>query len=205
MKQMEVITFVLGDLETNCYLVVDRRSKTAVVIDPADNGGYISEKILEKNLTLTAILLTHGHFDHVLGLLELKLNFPTALIYLHHDDLFLLKQAGKSSQYWLKRQTDPVPSPDRDLKDNQKIKIGSESLTVMATAGHTKGSVCFYSKKDKILFSGDTLFKNGIGRTNFKYASASDMRNSLKKILKLPKETIVYSGHGEETTIGEEI
>jgi hydroxyacylglutathione hydrolase len=204
MIDLKIKTLSLGPLNTNCYLIWDKESLEAWIIDPADSGDVISEEIIREGLNVTKIILTHGHFDHILGLLEVKLNFPTAPIYCHKEDLFLLKTAQKRALHWLKRQIDPVPLPDVFFKDGEVIKLSNVEFKVIHTPGHTPGSIVLYSKDEKLLISGDTLFKQAIGRTDFKYSNHQDILKSLEKILKLPGETKVISGHGPETTIGEE-
>lgn len=204
MKNLVIKILELGSLNTNCYLVWDKKTFETIVIDPADSGDLISEEILQNNLKLKNIILTHGHFDHVLGLLELKLNFPKAKILLHSQDLFLLKNSQQSAWHWLNRQTDPVPLPDEFLADGDILKLGKIDFRIMHAPGHTPGSICLYSKDSQTLFSGDLLFKNAIGKTDFSYSNPNKMQNSLKKIFKLPKETLVYPGHGETTMIGQE-
>lgn len=200
---MEIKTLSLGPLQTNCYLVWCPETLEAIIIDPADEADYITQEILSLNLIPKYIVLTHGHFDHVLGVLELKLNFNIP-IFLHKKDLPLYKQTQNSAQYWLKRQVGPTPPPDKFIKQKDQIKFGKQTLTVIETPGHSPGSICLYSKTHNLLFSGDTLFKNGIGRTDFKYSNPQDMKDSLKTLAKLPKNTIVYPGHEDQTTIGQE-
>ena len=200
---MEVHPYVLGALETNCYLVVDEKNQQAIVIDPADDGGFISEQIVAQQLELQAIVLTHGHFDHVLGLLELKLNFDVP-IFMHEADIFLIKQAQSSALHWLKRQVDPVPLPTDYLTEGQQLKLVNTSFEVLHTPGHTRGSVSLYHSERGILFSGDTLFKNAVGRTDFRYSNADELRKSLDRLGELPAQTLVYPGHGETTTIKSE-
>jgi hydroxyacylglutathione hydrolase len=199
---MEIKTLVLGPLQTNCYLAWCQKTLETVIIDPADEGDFITEEILRLKLKPKYIILTHGHFDHCLGVLELKLNFNIPIL-LHKKDFSLYKNTQKNAHYWLKRQVDPTPPPDRSIKQNDQIKFGKESLKVLDTPGHTLGSVCLYSPPT--LFSGDTLFKNGIGRTDFKYSDPKQMITSLKTLTGFPPKTIVYSGHGEETTLQKEL
>jgi glyoxylase-like metal-dependent hydrolase (beta-lactamase superfamily II) len=192
---MQIETLKLGQLDTNCYLAWCEKNDEAIIIDPADEGGFISEKILELNLKPVAIILTHGHFDHILGLLELKLNFPETPIMVHEADLFLIESVQKRAQHWLKMQVNPAPKIDKLLKEGDQIKFGQEVLTVLHTPGHTPGSICLYS--DLVMFTGDTLFRDGaIGRTDLSYSSPKKIQLSLKKIKKLPGSRQMYSGHG---------
>ncbi len=192
---MQIETLKLGQLDTNCYLAWCEKTDEVIIIDPADEGGFISEKILELNLKPVAIILTHGHFDHILGLLELKLNFPKTPIMAHEADLFLIESVQKRAQHWLKMQVNPAPKVDKLLKEGNQIKFGQEVLTVLHTPGHTPGSICLYS--DLVMFTGDTLFKDGaIGRTDLSYSSPKKIQQSLKKIKDLPGSQQMYSGHG---------
>jgi len=192
---MQIETLKLGQLDTNCYLAWCEKTDETIIIDPADEGGFISEKILELNLKPVAIILTHGHFDHILGLLELKLNFPKTPIMVHEADLFLIESVQKRAQHWLKMQVNPAPKVDKLLKEGNQIKFGQEVLTVLHTPGHTPGSICLYS--DLVMFTGDTLFKDGaIGRTDLSYSSPKKIQQSLKKIKDLPGSQQMYSGHG---------
>ena len=202
---MQIEKFILGPLKTNSYLIWDEATDQAAVIDPSDEGGFISNKVLENDLTLTKIILTHGHFDHVNGLLELKLNFPDAPILMHQDDLKLYKKAPDSTKHWTNHDPGPVPPIDQYLKDQQEIAIGESVLKVIHTPGHTPGSICLYNKQEDILFSGDTLFKQGFGRVDFSYSSPAKMKQSLDKLKDLPGHTKVFSGHGDFTYIDREL
>lgn len=207
---LETKILTLGELQTNCYLTWCSETQKAVVIDPADSGEVISEQILELQLELEGIILTHGHFDHCLGLLALALNFPVP-IYLHPTDNSLLARAQKSGEFWLKHPVDPVPPATATLKDGQIITFGKCSLQVLETPGHTPGSVCLYSKPEKyvkndayknsseepILFSGDTIFMDTIGRTDLRYSNKKNLFASLQKLKELPSNTLLLSGHGE--------
>jgi len=196
---------ILGDLGTNCYLVWDEKTKNGVIIDPSDDGVGISEEIQNKKINLVGILLTHGHFDHTLGALDLKLIYKVP-IYIHNKDVFLLDRQDETAKHFLKRDT-KIPNIvkiDKDLEKIKKIEIGEEKLEVIETPGHTPGSVCFYNKKNKLLFSGDTLFAHDRGRTDFSYGSTKKIFESLKKLMELPDDTLVLPGHEETTTIEKE-
>jgi len=198
-------TIIVGDLQTNCYIVWDDKTKLGVVIDPGDDGQGISEEIQNKQIKIIGVLMTHGHFDHSMAVLDIKLIYNVP-IYLHSDDEFLMKRQDETAKYFLKIKDLPpnIIKIDNDLKLIKKIEFGEEYLEVIKTPGHTPGSVCFYSKENNLLFSGDTLFKNDRGRTDFKYGSTKKNFESIKKLMKLPKDTVVLSGHGETTTIGDE-
>ena len=222
---MEIITLVVGSQQTNSYLLVDEATQKTIIIDPADEADFISTTILEKKLIPEAILLTHGHFDHCMGTLELKLNFNIP-IYLNQEDLFLYNNANKSSSFWSRsakpvipakagihpiNSTIPLPPIDFFLQDNQIINFGESSLKVIHTPGHTPGSCCFlisssvnpakagiHKSIPLHLFTGDTLFATGAGATNHKYSSKSDLQKSIKKtasICQQNPETTIYSGH----------
>jgi len=196
---------VIGELETNCYFVWDEETKECLVIDPADDGVGISEEINNKRLKIKAIFLTHGHFDHSLGALDLKLIYNVDFA-CSQKDVFLLDRQDETAKYFLKRKIQ-VPNfikIDIDLNKIKEFKLGKEKIEIIKSPGHTPGSVCFYSKTEKLLFSGDTLFAGYRGRTDFKYGSTKKIFESIKKLIKLDKNTLVLPGHGQETTIEKE-
>lgn len=205
MADLKIKTLSLGELNTNCYIIWDTKTLQAWVIDPADSGDLISEEIIRDNLILEKIILTHGHFDHILGLLEVKLNFPQTPIYLHSKDLFLVKSVQERVNFWLKRQVDPVPLPDKYYQESDTLELAGKEFTIIETPGHTPGSICLYCLEEELLISGDTLFKNAIGRTDFKYSDHKEIKKSLQSLIKLPENTAVYPGHGKQTTIKDEI
>ena len=209
---LQVESLVVGELSTNCYLVWCPETFDCLIIDPADSGTAIVETVLQKQLNPVAIILTHGHFDHVLGLLEVQLAFDIPS-YMHPADDFLLGRAQSSATHWLKHEVDPVPPATAQLKDQQLITIGNHQLRVLHTPGHTPGSVCLSSflgtennqssehenySKESILICGDRLFKDGVGRTDFAYGKTMQLFASIDMLKgTLPNTTFCYPGHGE--------
>lgn len=195
---MESETFVLGELQTNCYLLSNPHNGEALLIDPAAEGDWLNEELLRRHLELKAVLLTHGHFDHVLALLSLKLAWQMP-IYCQEQDWFLLKEAANSAQYWLQHPVDPIPPADLSLADGEKLELAGSLIEVITTPGHTPGSVGFLLAKEKLYFSGDTWFKDGVGSTRHRYSSQAQLLHSLQKIQALVKKgrvAEVLPGHG---------
>lgn len=216
---MKIEKLVVGQLQTNCYLVWDEKSGEGIIIDPGDDGDYIVRRVQDLEIKPHLIVATHGHFDHVLAATELKLAFQISFL-MHRADLPVLKKIQSSARYWLGIKVDPPPTVDRFIKEGDWVEFGQEKLKVIESPGHSPGGVVLYANQARvkdsepgseensdekfILFSGDTLFKQGVGRTDLSYSSEKDLMKSLKKLLKLPPETVVYPGHGPETTIREE-
>ncbi len=196
---MGIEKLTVGQLATNCYLVWEDKKRETIIIDPGDDADFILRRILDRKLNPRAIVATHGHFDHILAVTELKLALDIPFL-INEKDLFLLKRARESARHYLGVEVDPMTLPDKFLKRNEEIKFGQEKLKVLETPGHTPGSISLVSKG--MVFTGDTLFAEGVGRTDFKYSSKEDLNKSLKKLSKLPGNTLVYPGHGDETTIG---
>lgn len=198
----EIQTYILGDLQTNCYLVIDDHSQECAVIDPADDASFISDQILSQNLKLTKIIATHGHFDHNMGAAELQLNFDVPY-FLHQDDQFLIKDLANSASYWLNRKVElKPPVVSNYLKDGEIVLIGEIELKVLHTPGHTPGGCVLINEAEKLAFTGDTLFANQVqGRTDLSYSSQTKMDLSLKKIFKKLAGYRGLPGHGEEFVI----
>ncbi len=196
--------YQVGGLQTNCYILWNRQ-KQSVVIDPGDDGVEIAQRIGEKDLKLTAIWLTHGHFDHTLGVLDLEIIFKPK-IYLNNKDQFLFNRQDDTARYFGQKLS-ARPKIDTRIVDLGQIKnvyLGETGFEVWPTPGHTPGGVCFYQREAGVLFSGDILLNGEVGRTNFSYSSKTNFKNSLEGLLGLADEVLVLPGHGEKTTIGEQ-
>ncbi len=199
---MIIRQLVVGPLQTNCYIAACDDTKQGVVIDPGDDAGRILGEIEAFGLSIRYILNTHAHFDHI-GANEALAKRLKAPLALHPLDLPLLREAGGAAVFGLDAKQ--CPDPDMTLSKNQIIRVGKVSLKVLFTPGHTPGHVSFYEAKRKVVFDGDVLFDGGIGRTDIPGGSAKSIMRSIKDVLfKLPEDTVVYSGHGNPTTIGQE-
>ena len=199
---MEIKKFVSGLLETNSYLIIDEKNKKAALIDPAKGSKDKILSFLEKNdLSLEAILITHSHFDHIGDVRSLQ-EKTKACVYIHKEDEKNLEKPGADGIAPFEEIEGA--KADKNVKENDLIEIGDLKIEVIHTPGHTPGGVCYYLEKEKILFSGDTLFSGTIGNLSFPTCSEKDMWISLKKLSSLPVDTIVYPGHGEKTSIGKE-
>jgi hydroxyacylglutathione hydrolase len=194
---IKVITLTVGALSTNCYLVYDAESKDAIVLDPGDSALYIEDKIRDADLNPSAVVLTHGHYDHLLAALEISLAYDIPIC-LNNRDIFLQKKAAKTAQYFGGTGESLQPITTLNLEKTVHPKIGNSKVKIMEIPGHTPGSVALYMKNDGFLFSGDLLFDDGTyGDTSHEYSDKKEFARSLKQILRLPKETIVYPGHGK--------
>ncbi|MBQ3105202.1 MAG: MBL fold metallo-hydrolase [Lachnospiraceae bacterium] len=199
---MKIASLVLGMTQTNTYYLHLQDSKEVLVVDPADRGDYIYERITSQGLRVAAVLLTHGHFDHILGCQKLK-ELSGAPVYafeeerevLESDRLNVSREVGRSF----------TMKADVYLKEDEEVTLAGMTFRLVATPGHTKGSCCFYFEEEQVLISGDTLFQGSVGRTDLPTGSGGTLYRSLKeKLMCLPEETKVYPGHGDSTTIGEE-
>ena len=206
---------VVGVCSTNCYLFYDKYLR-CVIIDPGGNEVEIISNIKTMNLTPVGIILTHGHFDHTAALGKVKDYYQKKGIILkiaiHTEDSKYLGESGEklSKQFLsfleLNENTKFIDSvsklPEADILLKKNERIFNMDLNVIETPGHTKGSICLFSEDDGILFSGDTLFYRGIGRTDFPGGNCQDLIHSIKnKLFTLPKKTHVYPGHGPTTNI----
>ena len=193
---------IRGGEYCNCYIVGNEGEDCFLVDFGYDKNGFLTQYALSHHPKIMGVLLTHGHYDHIYGFKDTVPPFP---IFMAQEDHVFLSDPHYNGSIEL--FDDPLsldgiePYP---LEDEDEIKLGDHIIKVIATPFHTEGSVCFYLKEHGILFSGDTLFKHGIGRYDLKGACPRFIESSLKKIFALPEDTVVYPGHGEKTTIGEE-
>ena len=191
---------VVGPLAANCYIVGSESSKEGMIIDPGDEAEVILRKVKDLGLEIRSIVLTHGHIDHIGALKEVK-EATGAEVAIHTDEAKSLQGQSSSTLLGLAYPT-PLP-PDRLLQDGDSLDIGDLHFLVLHTPGHSPGGICLSG--EGVVFSGDTLFNCGIGRTDLPGGNSSQLMNSIHtKLMTLPDNTIVYPGHGPETTIGTE-
>jgi len=201
LKNMEILTYSLGDNFTNCYLIYDEKSKKASLIDAPQYDEEIMDAIFSKELSLEYIILTHGHFDHILGANAFR-EKTSAKIAIHELEAEYLEDPEKSMTFLFGGET---VEADILLKDGDIIAFGDISLVVVHTPGHTKGSSFFVCETEKIMFSGDTLFKGNIGRFDFYGGNYDILMGSLQKLKSFENNYIIYPGHGETTSLEDEI
>ena len=200
---VQIRQFTLGPVQTNCYLVGCEKTFEAAVIDPAWDGKSITSMADNDGWVITHILLTHTHFDHIGGLDEVK-EATSAPIYVHPDAVPMMKNTTMSAAFFGLRVPAPPP-PDEMLQNNQILNIGELKIHVLHTAGHAPGHVCFYLPDYRVVFDGDLLFQEGVGRTDLPGGNYQEMMESIRdEILTLPDETHLFPGHGPSTTVGDE-
>lgn len=199
---MKILSLSVGQVRTNCYLIIE--DGEVGIIDPGDDADFIIRKIQDLEAKPVWILSTHGHFDHVLAVSELALTYQIPY-YLNPKDNFLLARAKETAEHFLKISVDPVLIKPKYFSSASQARLGVGKLEfkIIETPGHSPGGICLYNKQEKIIFTGDSLFARGlIGKTTMQYCSQKDLEKSLEKIFKLPSETLLYPGHGEESTLG---
>lgn len=199
---MRIKKIVTGIISTNCYLVVNEETKEAVIIDLAACPKKLLDYIKEEGLQMKAVLLTHGHFDHIMGIDDFIKEYPVP-VYVHEGDAETMTDVNlNQSRVYTGGYTF---SKAQYLKDGQVLTLAGMEFQVLHTPGHTPGGACYYVEKESVLFSGDTLFQNSVGRTDFVNSSMSDLvRGIREKLFVLPDDVMVYPGHMGETTIGHE-
>jgi hydroxyacylglutathione hydrolase len=201
---MEIECLELGDFGTNSYVVrVDGEAKECLVIDPGFSPGPLLDFLQENQLQPVKILLTHGHCDHIAGIEAVQNQFGAIPVYVSGEDAPMLGDV-KLNLSWMTGMALRCEA-DHELADGDVVELGGLQFRVLATPGHTTGGVSFYCEQARVVFSGDTLFAGSIGRDDFPGGNRQTLLSSIRdKLLPLPEETKVYSGHGPVTTIGEE-
>lgn len=201
-EQTKVLRYIVGPVCTNCYLLVNEARQELLVIDPGEQAELLIRQIDQTQAKPVAILLTHGHFDHVMAVEEIKAHYDIP-VYAHEAERQTLedpernqcRMVGVRQQY----------HADRYLKNEEVVELADFTIRVFHTPGHTPGGVCYYLEEQKLLFSGDTLFQESVGRTDFPGGSMSELIRSIQeKLMPLPDDVTVYTGHGESTLIGYE-
>lgn len=200
---MQIMTFVAGPIDANNYLIWDEDSKEGILIDCSEYREDILDVIKNKNIKIKHILLTHGHFDHVIGVNKMKKALNTT-VGINNGDKALLEHINEFGNFFIGLPELEIPEIDFNVSDGDIINVGDMKIKVLYTPGHTEGGVC-YLVDNKYLFSGDTLFKGSYGRTDLFGGNYKKIAASLKDIiLKLDDNVIVYPGHGEISDIGYE-
>jgi len=197
-------SFVTGSLENNNYLLIDEKSKEAVLFDCTDYLPEMKDILEEFDANLKYVLITHGHFDHILGINELKNNFPNTNVFAYKDEHELIENVGTFVDRFIGGMGKiEVPKIDKYIDENEDLSIGDNKIKILVSPGHTKGGVC-YLIHDK-LFSGDTIFLGSVGRTDLPGGCYSDLKKSIKNILDSLEDSVqIFPGHSDVTTVGYE-
>ena len=201
MAEIRLAYSALGVCGTNCYIIYEEHTKEAVIVDPADAPERIRLQAEKLGVSVKGIWLTHGHFDHMLAADALRKEYGVKIWAMKAEKELLESPAMNLSAAW----AEPAAlTADEWLEDGQRQEALGTAAEVLHTPGHTPGSCCFYFKQENILISGDTLFRESLGRTDFPGSSTRDIILSIRRLFELPDETAVYPGHGDETSIGYE-
>ena len=204
-SHLQIVSFALGPAMTNTYLVAEPSNHKAVVIDPAWNGEFIFQEATSRDWEITQIWLTHGHFDHFGGVAQIVAASSASIeIALHSADLPIWEAHGGASHFGFPN-FDPGPKPTINLENKMQLQLGDFTFQVLHTPGHTLGHVIFLVEQEKLVFSGDLIFMQSVGRTDLPGGSWEALLKSIQdNILTLPDDYRLLSGHGPETTVGQE-
>jgi len=202
---MKIDSFILGDFQTNCYCLRTLEAETdCLLIDAGLDALPLVDFLKQNKLNPVTLILTHGHIDHIAGVNLLRLNFPNIKVAIHTDDANMLASPAKNLSIAASQIFKAEPA-DIIIQNEGPVEFGPFTFDVMHTPGHTPGGICLYSAENNLAFVGDTLFAGSIGRTDFPGASFEKLMNSIKtKLLNLPDDTTIYTGHGPATTIARE-
>ena len=201
---MKFETIVVGPLAVNSYLLYDEETRDCVIVDPGDEGHLIIDTVERLQLTPKEIWLTHAHFDHLGALSSVFQKYPVG-IYLHSDDYFLYKNAVEHASMFGVDIEIPPSNPNFFNMNIHNRKIGSFNLDIIHTPGHSPGSVCFYNRESNIIFVGDLIFENSVGRTDVPGGSFEALEKSIiEHVYSKGDACAIYPGHGPKTTVGRE-
>ena len=203
---MKIDRLILGDFETNCYVLRDSSTPhDCLLIDTGLDPEPLLDFLERNKLTPAALILTHGHADHIAGVEPLRKIFPAIVVYIHKLDAEMLTNAAANLSI-MAGSSLTAKKADHFVEDGDILEKIEIKLRVIHTPGHTPGGICLYCEKDGVIFVGDTLFAGSIGRTDFPNGDMRQLISGIKsKLFKLPENTTVYPGHGPETTIGQEM
>ena len=199
---MKIEKFVLGSMGTNCYLIINEETKELIIIDPATCPDYVVSHVKSNGYIPRAIILTHAHFDHVIGIDGWVKEFGIP-VYLHEEEKKVLEdpELNLSGVFGARYSYSDV----KCLKDGQELEVSGFIFKVIHTPGHTCGGCCYYCAEEGVLISGDTLFYQSVGRSDFPTGSMGTLVRSIKeKLFCLPEDVMVYPGHNDSTCIGDE-
>lgn len=201
MSELEVVALPNGQFAENCYLLADRATRRAVMIDPGEEPKLFLAELDTRGWSLQSIWLTHAHVDHIMGVAEVKAATGVP-IFLHAADRALYEALPRQAE-WMGLSLEAPPPPDEELVEGQTLRLGAHEFTVRHTPGHSPGSVSFVGPG--LVLGGDVLFSGSIGRTDLPGGDLPTLLHSLHNVfLALPDSTVVHSGHGPDTTIGVE-
>lgn len=195
---LKIKVLVVGMVQTNCYVVSNVKTKKAVVMDPGDQASRICSYLRGEGLELEAILLTHGHFDHIMGVKGILESYHVP-VYAYEAEQVLLEDARMNCSVQIGNEVEVTGAEYK--KADEVLEAAGFPVKLLATPGHTKGSCCFYFEKNECLFSGDTLFLESVGRTDLPTGNGKQLINSVNELVKLPDDTVVFPGHGPATTV----
>jgi hydroxyacylglutathione hydrolase len=200
-SELEIVTLPNGQFAENCYLLADRSTRQAVMVDPGEEPHLFLAELDTRGWALSAVWLTHAHIDHIMGVAAVK-EATSVPVFLHPADRGLYEGLPRQGE-WMGLTLEAPPAPDEDLHEGQRLRLGPHEFTVRHTPGHSPGSVSFVGSG--LVLGGDVLFNGSIGRTDLPGGDLATLMHTLQSVfLALPDSTVVYSGHGPETTIGVE-
>ena len=202
MGKLKIEQRVIGMVATNVYLGINMETKEAFLVDPADRAEDIAQWIRQDGVTLKAILLTHGHFDHIGAVAGLKKEFQVPVYAMGAETVVMEDSTLNLSANWASAFTVKC---DHELTDEEKFQVAGFDIVAYHTPGHTKGGACYYIEEEQVLFSGDTIFCHSVGRTDLPTGSMGELRRSVQRMLQiLPDATRVMPGHECDTSVADE-